>query len=259
MEYDVKIGGYNLLADLGWHIQDKTIGAPELKTHTVEIPGRDGVIDFTSYLRGYAIYGNREIIVDIVHNGGAAAYAAKQSQLFQLFHGRKLDVIFSDDSNYMYRGRVSVGPVKLEGEALKCTLTIDAEPYKISVNPVASTTYNVTTNGMESAITPTSTISGLTKGKIYIPCVRRVSNATGTPWYTIQVMMGEMNVKGWLKFNIKIEDNTEFVYEGRAIVLQNQGSVAYGIKLVDYQNDGADGGQTFGSAQTIIALKEAVL
>lgn len=257
MEYDVKIGGYNLLQDLGWHVVDKSIGAPELKTHTVEIPGRDGVVDFTSYLRGYAVYGNREITIDIECMAGAEGYASKQSQLLQLFHGRKLEIIFSDDSGYIYRGRVAVKPVTLEDKKLKCTLDIDAEPYKVSVANVASRTINVTKDSMNSSSVTLYTLSGLTLNKIYIPCVKRVS-AVGETWYTVRLDIGAQEGGSQrIRFDTKIENDTEFKYEGRVIIPKKLNSVTFTLELIDYESNNM--GQTFGSSQTIVALKEAVL
>lgn len=256
MESDVKIGGYNLLGNLGWHIQDKVIDAPEIKTHTVEIPGRDGVVDYTNYLRGYAIYGNREITIDLVKQGTMTAYANAQSQLYQLFHGRKLVIIFSDDANWMYSGRVYVGPVTLEGvDTLKCKLTIDADPYKVSVNGQKKSG-TVKAGQLGGSILGAGTFSGfftgLVKDRIYIPCVRKTTNDNRKTVARLNIF-GDTG-KGKILFEAALYGGDEYVSDGRTLVCNASNQIQFSLMCFAVLGSGETYNPTIE-----VELKEAVL
>ena len=85
------------------------ITPPEVKTHYIDVPGADGSLDLTEALTGYPTYGDRK---------GAFAYQfyAPKSEWFNIYNdivhdlnGKSADVILDEDSQYYYKGRLTVG------------------------------------------------------------------------------------------------------------------------------------------------------
>lgn len=55
---------------------------------------------------------------------------AQDSTVKNALHGRKMDIVFSDDPTFFWRGRISVGDWEFYKGAGRVTITVDAEPYK---------------------------------------------------------------------------------------------------------------------------------
>ena len=106
------------------------ISPPTPKTKYVEVPGADGAIDMTEALTGYTQYQNRQISFEFIIMAGRDRWPAIYSDLMDTLHGRKVRIIFDDDPNYFYTGRVTVGKWNAEKVTAIITMTADVEPYK---------------------------------------------------------------------------------------------------------------------------------
>ena len=124
-----------------------TLSPPEPKTTTVEIPGRDGVLDLTESLIGDVSYGNRSmtftfLIVDLEQ------FEVVKTQVSNALHGRKFNFEMTMDPGYTYTGRFKVTSYTHtatwnHGICGFIEVEIDAEPYKLKSHYV----YNLNATG----------------------------------------------------------------------------------------------------------------
>ena len=132
MRADVKINDKWLSADLDFIFNDKSISAPEPKLTLLEIPGTSDVIDLSEAISGDVEYQQRKITIKLESNAGKDSYYAKFSELANLFHGRKLKIVFSKDSGYYWEGRIAVSgsDPKFYGSTITITATVDPSKYE---------------------------------------------------------------------------------------------------------------------------------
>lgn len=124
-----------------------TLSPPEPKTTTVEIPGRDGVLDLTESLIGDVTYNNRSmtftfLIVDLEQ------FEVIKTQVSNALHGRKFNFEMSMDPGYTYTGRFKITSYTHmatwnHGICGYIEVEIDAEPYKLKSHYV----YNLNATG----------------------------------------------------------------------------------------------------------------
>lgn len=124
-----------------------TLSPPEPKTTTVEVPGRDGVLDLTESLIGDVTYNNRSmtftfLIVDLEQ------FEVVKTQVSNALHGRKFNFEMSMDPGYTYTGRFKITSYTHtstwnHGICGYIEVEIDAEPYKLKSHYV----YNLNATG----------------------------------------------------------------------------------------------------------------
>lgn len=131
----------------------KTIGSPQPKISTIPIPGSDVTLDFTEAFGGVH-YNNRTITLVFLSLHAWSAQMAQDSTVKNALHGQKFYIVFSDDANYYYVGRVTVGDWEYYRGAGRVVVTIDAEPYKCKKTETTKS----------SAITTSGTVT-LTNGR----------------------------------------------------------------------------------------------
>ena len=114
----------------GYHLAHKVIGEAEPKYNLVQVPGGVGYIDLTDAL-GVMGYNERELeltMKDIAdHNEFIRHYSAMQAYI----HGKRCKVTLSDDPNYYWDGRCSVGDMEQDGMACYVTVVAICQPYKL--------------------------------------------------------------------------------------------------------------------------------
>ncbi|MBO5032172.1 MAG: hypothetical protein J6D08_09850 [Lachnospiraceae bacterium] len=117
--------------DLGLTLSTFTISPPTPKTYKVKIAGTDGDIDLTEALSGDIKYENRTITLKFAMLGDGRDIQDKYSEVMNALHGKRFsEIVFDDDGNYHYIGRVSA--IALGAEPLIGTINIQCivEPYK---------------------------------------------------------------------------------------------------------------------------------
>lgn len=136
----VTFGEYHSYRDLHLILTEKVIGTPAPKTELIDIPGSDGVLDFTEYF-GKVKYENRSLSFDF-------SVLVPQSEFMTLFalvqnalHGKKLKISLDADPEWYYIGRVTVSEWKADKRIGKLTIDCDCEPYRYRVT---SQTVNLT-------------------------------------------------------------------------------------------------------------------
>lgn len=134
--YGAQFGNKHTLRDWGMYIVNRQdIKPPEPKKIMIDIPGGNGSLDLTEALIGEVVYENREIECEFYVIGGETLWSGLYSEILAYVHGKRMKIVFDDDSSYYYMGRVSVDQWKSSRQHSVITINIDADPFKYELNP----------------------------------------------------------------------------------------------------------------------------
>ena len=126
----VRFDGMDSYDEWGYHLAHKVIGEAEPKYNLVQVPGGVGYIDLTDAL-GVIGYNERELeltMKDIAdHNEFIRHYSAIQADI----HGKRCKITLSEDPDYYWDGRCSVGAMEQDGTACYVTVVAICQPYKL--------------------------------------------------------------------------------------------------------------------------------
>lgn len=126
----VRFDGMDSYDEWGYHLAHKVIGEAEPKYNLVQVPGGVGYIDLTNAL-GVMGYNERELeltMKDIAgHNEFIRHYSAMQADI----HGKRCKITLSDDPDYYWDGRCSVGDMEQDGTSCYVTVVAICQPYKL--------------------------------------------------------------------------------------------------------------------------------
>lgn len=125
----VLFGAYHSYKDLHLILSEKEIGAPQVKRHTLDIPGGDGVIDYTDFF-GEPKYDNVQHKFTFTTIQPRTEHLTQFSTVKNALHGKKVRIILDDDPTFFYSGRCEVSSFKNEKGIGTITITCDCEPYK---------------------------------------------------------------------------------------------------------------------------------
>lgn len=131
------------LKDYGLQLLSRTIESPAVKRATVDVPYRDGSIDLMTALSDVPHYQNRQITMSFELMEHIGRWEAIRSELYNLFHGRKVQVVFSGDESYFWEGICSIGAVEYHGFTAGLEITVDAYPLKRTRRPVLRQTFTL--------------------------------------------------------------------------------------------------------------------
>lgn len=122
---------YNSKDNWGLYIQNyDCIGEPIQQTTYVDIPGGKR-LDLSEALVGHPVFTSRKI--KIVLSGNARSkndWIKIMSSIRSNVHGRKCKIIFSDDVDSYYVGRVTVRDFDSELSIGTFTIDVEAEPFR---------------------------------------------------------------------------------------------------------------------------------
>ncbi len=128
----VRFGNIHSYDNLGLTINSVKITPPKPKTYRISVPAADGDIDMTQALTdGDVKYERRTITVELAMLGDNRDIHNKYSEVMNALHGKEFsEIVFDDDGNYYYTGRVSV--TAISAEPLKGVITVQCivDPYK---------------------------------------------------------------------------------------------------------------------------------
>ena len=141
----VNFGTINSHTDLSSILGSKVIGTPTPKTETVQVAGRDGVLDLTEYF-GEVKYSNRKLTFEFTLLTDRAQYNSAFSDIQDKLHGQRMKIVLSDDPDFYYIGRLAVSGKKVERGVCTFTVEADCEPYKYK-QAVTIKTQAITTSG----------------------------------------------------------------------------------------------------------------
>jgi hypothetical protein len=210
----VYIGGKHCWNDYGMILAKKTIGLPTAQTYSVEVPGRNGLLDLSEALTGGVVYSNRTISLSFVtaEKFSGKSWADFLSFLSNDVHGRKTKIVFDEDATYYYTGRGTVETTEFKNGKMTVSLSFDCEPYKLKMEPTVVTAATTTTeqtiilSNDRKAVTPTITATKETT--LAYNGVTAVVNAN-TPVVLTDLVLGygqtEVTVKSTKKGTITFE------------------------------------------------------
>lgn len=126
----IKIGEKHTFKDWKLIFITADIDFPDPKTETIDIPGANGELDFSEVLTGDIVYKNRSISIEFEMIDKFENWRNKISEISNYLHGKKFKIIFDDDPNFYYYGRLTVNDFKSNKSTGTITIEADVEPYK---------------------------------------------------------------------------------------------------------------------------------
>lgn len=130
---------YHTYDDFGLILESTELTYPEAKRETIDVPGRDGVIDLTGRLAGEVRFYNRTLTLNLVDLADRKHYSAYASLLASFLYGKELKIILDKDKSYYYRGRIVIGSFEPFGKTDSSGITVecDVEPFKYAIESTA--------------------------------------------------------------------------------------------------------------------------
>lgn len=129
----VTINGIRTYTDLKMILTNAVIGQPEPITHFIEVPGRSMPIDATDAVYGGVKYKSRQISLDFAVEHSFQQFHQAYSRIANLWHGKKVKILFDTDPNSYYMGRAAVSAEKTTQGVDQISVVITAEPFKYYV------------------------------------------------------------------------------------------------------------------------------
>lgn len=116
-----------------WGLIMKTrpvISPPVPKIKLIPVPGSDMIIDLTERLTGQVQYEPRTIQFEFITAADRSRWPSLYSAILTYLHGQSIRIIFDDDPNFYYTGRVTVGNMEADKKTATIQMTATVEPYK---------------------------------------------------------------------------------------------------------------------------------
>lgn len=173
-DHSLIIGEKNTWTD--WHLipaKRPSVSMPQIRTKFIEIPGAFGTLDLTELLTGCPVYGDRtgswEFIMD-PDREDMTSWANLYQTIAMYVHGRRRRVVFTDDPEYYYEGRLAVAGLEPEDGYTTLTINYELDPYKLPVHDPFDTGWLWDPFDFETGVIPqgkSTTISGTTTVTLY--------------------------------------------------------------------------------------------
>lgn len=127
----------NTFKDFHLLIQSLIIPTAEIKEEVEVIPGTSNIIDYTEALTGNVNYNQRIIPIELAGIKNKSEFLSTYSKFQNKLHGQKVKMILSEEPNFYWIGRVSVGDINPYGILRNIDLEIKVDPYKYEINSSA--------------------------------------------------------------------------------------------------------------------------
>lgn len=131
--FGVWFGDYHSWDDFRLVLGSKEIETPSVKSETIDVPGADGVLDFTDYF-GEPKYKQRKIKFDFTSVLPFSEQLLNYSKIQNCIHGKRLKIVIDGDPEFYWIGRIDVGNMKQNKNIASFTVTAECEPYKLRKN-----------------------------------------------------------------------------------------------------------------------------
>lgn len=151
--------------DLDLVQEEKEIGKPDIQSYTVEVPGRNGLLNLTKALTGRVAYSNRDLKFQYFGSGSRAELLALDEAMSR-YHGETIRIIDDDYPNHYYEGEASVS-TEFKPNHILISLKVDAQPFRLKrnktvVSKTISGSTTVTLNNESIEAIPTITVTAET-------------------------------------------------------------------------------------------------
>nr|WP_270249341.1 phage tail domain-containing protein [Coprococcus catus] len=162
---EITFGAFHSYRDLNLILTSGVkIGTPDVKTEEVEVLGSDGTIDYTEYF-GEIFYKNRSLTFPFTIKAKTPEDIDQvYKDVCKKIHGKKVEIVLDWDTDYYFKGRITVGELTHQKRIGTFTITCDCEPYRykndvtVSACAVSGTT-TVTYINDQKNVTPQFKIS----------------------------------------------------------------------------------------------------
>lgn len=128
----VQIGEYHTFRDWGLYLISVDISLPQKKEYKISLPAGNGELDFSDALTGgEPKFYNRPINMNFeAETADDEILFLKASEIANIIHGRKENIIFDDDRGFYYTGICSVIFNRKNPMITSFSISMDAEPFK---------------------------------------------------------------------------------------------------------------------------------
>lgn len=138
------------------------LSSPVTVTKYVEIPGRNGSLDYSQAVTGYVTYKDRDVKLKFeLETESEEEYIEKISEIENLLHGKRKTVILDTDPNYQWDCRLKVDNERKNRRYSVVTVTGTAYPYKrkttdtVVEQTVTDTATEITCSNIAEPVIPT--------------------------------------------------------------------------------------------------------
>lgn len=208
---NVTIGGVHM-SDMGLALANKEIGLPDIQTKQIQIPFRDGALDLTNVLSGRPHYGNRALTLNM--NCIDPDKLQKMSSVANALHGQKARIIFDEDPEWFYYGRLDLSSFKENRLGGEYVILADCDPFK----------YSVTSSDEEWLWDPFSFIDGV---------IMEFSNIQNIGTNTYLLIANEMPTLAKITTDAQIT----VTYEGVAVIVYPGTTTLYEFQFAPGENE----------------------
>lgn len=111
-----------------------SVQPPALKSFFQDVPGGDGSIDLSTANSGRPTYERREITMNFKCEMPMNRWTTTMSEILRNFHGKEGKIIFEDEPDYYYIGRMEVSDYERVVQTGAFVITVNAEPYKYELS-----------------------------------------------------------------------------------------------------------------------------
>ena len=119
-----------------WHLiptSKPVVASPQPKTNYIEIPGRHGALDLSTYLTGGMVFGQRSGSWEFVIDNGWEHWETIRRSLYEKLHGQQFKIVLEDVPLWYWFGRVSINEFQSDEANNRITLDYAVDPYCYSV------------------------------------------------------------------------------------------------------------------------------
>lgn len=119
-----------------WHLipaSKPVVSGPQPRTSYIEIPGRNGAIDFSTYLTGDITFGSRSGSWEFIIDNGWEHWDTIRQNLYRDIHGKEFKIVLEDVPTWYWVGRVSISDYQAGEHNNTVTLNYVVEPYCYSL------------------------------------------------------------------------------------------------------------------------------
>lgn len=116
-----------------WHLipaERPSIASPGVSTSFVEIPGRDGAIDMSTFLMNRPVYGSRQGSWDFYVDNDHEYWESIRMRMMTFLHGKRYRIVLEDDPNWYWEGRFAVDNWRSDPSNSRIQINYQIDPYK---------------------------------------------------------------------------------------------------------------------------------
>ena len=159
----IKFGNKDSYTDFNLILRPKERPFPTPKTKYVSIEGRDGDLDLTTSLTGDVKYENISYSLEFTLKDKRVDWEDTLLKLSTYLHGKKMELIFSEDPNWYYVGRYTLNNVESDRNVGLLVVDCILEPYRLKKIETVKTITGIGTlilSNTRKWVLPTITSSG---------------------------------------------------------------------------------------------------